>query len=75
MLQGFLLQCTLKFQAKPESFPNAAEVNYVLSFLKGAALNYFKPFLTDDLANGPGWIMDFNYFIEELYIYFGPYDW
>jgi hypothetical protein len=74
-LRGFLLQCKLNFRAKPESFPdNAAKINYVLSILKGMALDYFEPFLTDDLANEPGWLTDFDYFTEELYIYFGPYD-
>jgi hypothetical protein len=65
----------LNFWAKPESFPNdAAKVNYVLSFLKGMALDYFKPFLTNDPANKCGWLTDFNYFTEELFIYFGPYN-
>jgi hypothetical protein len=59
---------------KPESFPDdAAKVNYVLSFLKGTALDYFKPFLTDNPTNEPGWLTDFDIFTEELYIYFGPY--
>jgi hypothetical protein len=65
----------LNFRAKPESVPDdAAKVNYVLSFLKGMALDYFKPLLTDDLANEPGWLMDFDYITEELYIYSGPYN-
>jgi hypothetical protein len=65
----------LNFQAKPESFPDdAAKVNYVFSFLKGTALNYFEPLLTNDLANEPSWLTDFDYFTMELYIYFGPYD-
>jgi hypothetical protein len=47
----------LNFWAKPESFPDdAAKINYVLSFLNGMALNYFKPFLTDALANKLSWL-------------------
>ncbi|KAF8522839.1 hypothetical protein JB92DRAFT_2614134, partial [Gautieria morchelliformis] len=34
-LQGFLLQCTLNFRAKPQAFRDgSAKVNCVLSFLK-----------------------------------------
>jgi hypothetical protein len=72
-LQGFLLQCKLNFRAKPESFRNdSAKVNYVLSFLKGTALDCFEPFLIDDPVNEPGWLTNFEYFAEELYIYFSP---
>jgi hypothetical protein len=74
-LRGFLLQCTLNFRAKLESFrDDTAKVNYVLSFLKETTLNYFEPFLVDDPANEPEWLTNFEYFTEELYIYFGPYD-
>jgi hypothetical protein len=74
-LRGFLLQCTLNFHAKPRSFRDGSrKVNYVLSFLKGIALDYFEPYLTDDPANEPEWASDFTAFTEELYINFGPYD-
>jgi hypothetical protein len=74
-LRGFLLQCKLNFRAKPEYFrDDTAKVTYVLSFLKEPALDYFEPFLVDDLANEPAWLTNFEYFTEELYIYFGPYD-
>jgi hypothetical protein len=62
-LWGFLLQCKLKFRAKPGSFrDDSAKVNYVLSFLKGMALNYFEPFLIEDPTNEPGWLTNFEYF-------------
>jgi hypothetical protein len=74
-LQGFIIQCKLNFRAKPESFrDDSAKVNYVLSFLKGMALDYFEPFLVDDPGNEPKWLMNFEFFTEELYIYFGPYN-
>jgi hypothetical protein len=51
-LCGFLLQCELNFCAKPKAFSgNLAKVNYSLSFLKGMALDYFKPYLTDNPDN------------------------
>jgi hypothetical protein len=74
-LRGFLLQCKLNFRAKLESFrENSAKVNYVLSFLKGMAVDYFEPFLIVDPEYKPGWLMNFKYFTKELYIYFGLYD-
>ena len=48
-LQGFLLKLKLNFQAKKKSFrSNSDKVTYTLSFLKGTALSYFKPYLMED---------------------------
>jgi hypothetical protein len=72
---GLLLQCKLNFRAKPESFyDDSTKGNYILSFLKGTALDYFEPFLIDDPANEPRWLTNFQYFTKELYIYCGPYN-
>jgi hypothetical protein len=49
-------------------------VNYVLSFLKDTALDYFEPYLVDDPADEPLWASDYSAFMDELYLYFGPYD-
>jgi hypothetical protein len=49
-------------------------VNYVLSFLKETALDYFEPYLVDDPADEPIWASDYSGFTEELYLNFGPYD-
>jgi hypothetical protein len=50
------------------------KVNYVLSFFKDTALDYFEPYLVDDPADEPIWASDYLAFTEELYLYFGPYD-
>jgi hypothetical protein len=74
-LRGFLLQCKLNFRAKLEYIrDNTAKVTYVLSFLKELALDYFEPFLVNNLADEPAWLTKVELFTEELYIYFGPYD-
>jgi hypothetical protein len=74
-LQGFLLQCTVNFCAKPQAFRDgSAKVNYVLSFLKETALDYFEPYLVDDPADEPVWASDYSAFTEELYLNFGPYN-
>ena len=73
-LRGFLLECKLNFQARPKVFQmENAKVNYAMSFLKGMALNYFEPFL-DTPDNKPAWLKDYELFIEELLINFGPYN-
>ena len=40
-----------------------AKVNYAMSFLKGMALNYFKPFL-DTPDDEPAWLKDYELFLE-----------
>jgi hypothetical protein len=49
-------------------------VNYVLSFLKDTALDYFEPYLVDDPADEPIWASYYSAFMDELYMYFSPYD-
>jgi hypothetical protein len=74
-LHGFLLQCKLNFHAKPKAFSgNLEKVNYSLSFLKGTALDYFEPYLTDNPDNEPDWLSDYDTFVKELMINFSPYD-
>ena len=44
-----------------------------MSFLKGMALDYFELFL-DTPYDKPAWLEDYELFIKELLINFGPYD-
>ena len=72
-LRTFLLHCKLNFRDCPDLFPNrTAKVNYVLSYLKGSALECFKPGLLDPTA--PAWASDFDLFVAELEANFGTYD-
>src|SRR5882724_2829807 len=72
-LHTFILQCKLNFRDRKDLFEDeAAKVNYALSYLKGIALDCFKPALLD--SNPPKWLSDFNVFIEELESNFGSYD-
>ena len=74
-LQGFLLQLKLNFRAKKKSFrSNSDKVTYAVSFLKGTALDYFEPCLTDNPDQGPAWLNDYDEFVEELMINFGLYE-
>ena len=47
-------------------------VTYVLSYLKGTALDWFKPALSLDID--PSWIDDYPKFVSELKDNFGPHD-
>ena len=74
-LQGFLLQLKLNFQAKKKSFWSKSDkVTYTLSFLKGMTLDYFEPHLRNNLDQEPTWLNDYDEFVEELIINFGPYN-
>ena len=74
-LQGFLLKLKLNFQAKTKSFwSDSDNVTYALSFLKGMALDYFKPYLMDNLDQEPTQLNNYDEFIEELMTNFSPYD-
>jgi len=72
-LRTFILQCKLNFRDRPDMFKSdTAKVNYMLSFLKGSALDCFEPALLD--PNEPIWLSDLTLFIEELETNFGTYD-
>ena len=45
----------------------------MLSYLKGAAINWFEPGLMDP-TNSAHWMWDFPTFINELESNFGPHD-
>ena len=72
-LRTFLLHCKLNFRDCPDLFPDGnTKVNYVFSYLKGSALECFKPGLLDPTM--PVWASDFDLFITELEANFGTYD-
>ena len=48
------------------------KVNYILSFLKGPALDCFEPRLLK--LNEPAWLSDYNLFITEPKVNFSTYD-
>ncbi|KAG2159483.1 uncharacterized protein EDB93DRAFT_1099840 [Suillus bovinus] len=75
-LQAFFVQCELNFQAKPKSFHTGrTKVNFVQSYLKGMALEWFEPdLLLDDLADRLDWMDDYSEFMLELQTNFRPHD-
>ena len=71
-LQPFLVQCTLNFRNCPDAFStDSAKVTFALSYLKGTALNWFKPLLTSGL--NLAWLDDYSDFVSELRKNFRPH--
>ena len=72
-LQPFLTQCLLNFRNRPDAFSNdGAKVTYVLSFLHGTALDWFKPTLTS--GRYAPWLTDYSTFVFKLWNYFRPHN-
>ena len=72
-LQPFLVQCTLNFRNHPDAFStDSAKVTFALSYLKGTALDWFKPLLTSGL--NPAWLDGYSDFISELRKNFRPHN-
>ena len=63
-LQPFLVQCTLNFRNHPDAFStDSAKVTFALSYLKGTALDWFKPSLTSGL--NLAWLNNYSNFVSE----------
>ena len=76
-LHTFFVQCKLNFQDRPKAFrTDRAKVTFAQSYLKGMALEWFKPDLLgmDDPDAGPLWMTSWREFIIELQTTFGPHD-
>src|SRR6266481_6918507 len=72
-LRTFVLQCKLNFRDRSNLFQDdTTKVNYMLSYLKGMALDCFEPALLE--MPEPAWLSDFAIFLEELEASFGSYD-
>jgi len=72
-LHTFILQCKLNFRDRSDLFQDdLTKVNYMLSHLKGSALDCFEPALLE--TPEPTWLSNFTLFIEELEANFGTYN-
>ena len=75
-LRTFLAQCRLNFEDRPTSFPSErTKVTYALSYLSGTALQWFEPAILEPLSLSADHFMnDYDLFVDELKLNFGPYD-
>ena len=73
-LRTFLALCQLNFRSNSVAFPDdSAKVNYALSYLKGTALEWFEPAITDFDKEEP-WMTEWDEFVRQLKVNFGPPD-
>ena len=74
--RSFICSCcsvSWNFWDQKDLFHNdSAKVNYVLSYLKGPALDCFEPRLLK--PHEPLWLSNYDLFVSELEINFGSYD-
>src|SRR6202045_641313 len=72
-LKSFLVQCQLNFLNRPWAFrSNSRKINYVLSYLRGFALKWFKPMILDGEDHPV--LSNYKLFTAQLTENFGPYD-
>ncbi|KAJ7821087.1 hypothetical protein B0H14DRAFT_3876042 [Mycena olivaceomarginata] len=67
-LRTFLFQGILNFKDHPSAFVrDHQKVNYMISYLTGDALGWFKPSIVDpDPENVPAWLDSYDAFVSEL---------
>jgi hypothetical protein len=69
------MQCHLNFSDRPEAFTTGNhKVMFALSFLRGIAQSWFEPGLANLADYTPDWYNNWEKFVGELKINFGPYD-
>ena len=73
-LRDVLVSCNVHFRDCPHVFSSdEKKILFMLSYLKGAAINLFEPGLMDP-TNSAHWMWDFSAFINELESNFGSHD-
>jgi hypothetical protein len=73
-LRTFLALCQLNFRSLSKAFQDdESKVNYALSYLKGTALEWFEPSITDS-DEEELWMSDWDEFVRQLKTNFGPAD-
>lgn len=75
-LRKFLVTVQLNINVKPKAYDtDSKKISYVLSYLSGAALDWFEPeILYGNRTNPPAWLVSFPSFIKELQDNFGHFD-
>jgi hypothetical protein len=75
-LRPFLAQCYLHFAEREHDFTTDDDkIIYMMSFLRGTALDWFEPQMFDPDPNTvPAWDNNFPLFLQELQDTFGPDD-
>ena len=74
-LRAFLMQCHLNFSDRPEEFSTGNhKVVFALSYLRGIVQSWFEPGLANLTDYVPDWYNNWEAFVSELKLNFGPHD-
>jgi hypothetical protein len=69
------MQCCFQFRDCPAAFcDDVQKINFTLSYLRGQAFQWFEPGSSGQLDDPPAWLDDWEEFVKELEVNFGPYD-
>ncbi|KAJ3831450.1 hypothetical protein F5878DRAFT_675117, partial [Lentinula raphanica] len=74
-LKSFLVSLSLVFIDRPNYFTDQRKINYTLSYLTGAAREWFEPDILDPNVEAlPAWTTPYAALVQELQENFGLYD-
>ena len=77
-LRIFLFQCDVVFQAQPKAYAShQAKIFFAISFLKGMAMEYFEPYITEkgrDSTVKYDFLEDWDAFHQHINNQFGSYN-
>jgi hypothetical protein len=69
------MQCHFQFRNRPAAFrDNVQKINFALSYLRGQAFQWFEPGFSGQLDDLPACLDDWEEFVKELEVNFGPYN-
>jgi len=74
-LRAFIFQCQIYFHACEREFREDSEkIFFAISYLRGIALDYFKPFINEtDLSQSFDFLEEWLVFVQKLSNLFGSY--
>ena len=73
-LKAFIFQCQLYFRSSSAFEDDTNKVTFALSYLRDSAQDWFEPGITGQLPESPGWLDNWDEFVDELQQNFGPFD-
>jgi hypothetical protein len=73
-LKPFIFQCQLYFRSSSDFDDESRRVTFALSYLRDAAQDWFEPGISGLTERIPEWVDNWEAFLDELRVNFGPYD-
>jgi hypothetical protein len=75
LLRTFIFQCQVYFNARSSEFSDDSDrIYFAISYLRGAALDYFEPYINEPVPNlDYDFLRDWQAFVQKLTNLFGSY--